>query len=97
MEIRKEKNESSLTLWLIGRLDTTTAPQFEAEVADLSGVIDLILDFERLDYVSSAGLRVLLITEKKMSQQGRMVVKNVCSDVMDLFEITGFSEILNIE
>ena len=97
MEIRKEKNESSLTLWLIGRLDTTTAPQFEAEVADLTGVTDLTLDFERLDYVSSAGLRVLLITEKKMSQQGRMVVKNVCSDVMDLFEITGFSEILNIE
>ena len=97
MEITKTKNESSLILALVGRLDTTTAPQLEAEVKDsLDGVSDLTLDFEKLDYISSAGLRVVLSAQKTMNRQGSMVVKNVNSDIAEVFEITGFADILTI-
>ena len=98
MEIIKTQNESSLILALVGRLDTTTAPQLEAEVKEsLEGVTELTLDFEKLDYISSAGLRVVLSAQKTMNKQGSMVVKNVNSDIAEVFEITGFADILTIE
>ena len=98
MEIIKTAKESALNLALVGRLDTSTAPQLDAELkASLSGVTELTLDFEKLDYISSAGLRVLLSTQKIMNKQGSMVVKHVCKDIMEVFEITGFADILTIE
>lgn len=98
MEIVKTKNESDLEIAIIGRLDTTTAPQLEDEIkTELNGVTSLVLDFEKLQYVSSAGLRVLLATQKTMNKQGNMVIRNVNSDIQEVFEITGFSDILTIE
>lgn len=98
MEIIKTAKESALNLALVGRLDTSTAPQLDAELkASLSGVTELTLDFEKLDYISSAGLRVLLTTQKIMNKQGSMVVKHVCKEIMEVFEITGFADILTIE
>ena len=98
MEIFKEQNESMLTLSLSGRLDTTTAPALEAELkSELPGITVLELDFENLKYISSAGLRVLLSAQKTMNAQGKMVLRNVCQDIMEVFEITGFADILTIE
>lgn len=98
MEIIKTAKETELNLALVGRLDTSTAPQLDAELkASLSGVTELTLDFEKLDYISSAGLRVLLTTQKIMNKQGSMVVKHVCKEIMEVFEITGFADILTIE
>lgn len=98
MQINKTKNDSNLTLALTGRLDTNTAPLLEAELGDgLDGVTDLILDFASLEYISSAGLRVILSAQKEMNARGKMVIKNVCADIMDVFDITGFSDILTIE
>lgn len=98
MTITKAVDGSTLLLALEGRLDTTTAPGLEAELGgSLSNIDELIFDFAKLDYVSSAGLRVLLSTQKKMNKQGKMTIKNVCSDIMDVFEITGFTDILTIE
>lgn len=98
MEIFKEQNESMLTLSLSGRLDTTTAPALEAELKSaLPGITELELDFENLKYISSAGLRVLLSAQKTMNAQGKMVLRNVCQDIMEVFEITGFADILTIE
>lgn len=98
MEIRKTKNDSVLEVEISGRLDTTTAPQAEAELkASLEGVKELNIDFQKLEYVSSAGLRVLLTIQKMMNRQGSMKLRNVCSDIMEVFEITGFNEILTIE
>lgn len=98
MEIIKTQNENSLILALVGRLDTTTAPQLEAVVKEsLSGVTDLVLDFEKLDYISSAGLRVVLAAQKTMNKQGKMIIRGVCSDIMEVFDITGFTDILTIE
>lgn len=98
MTINKTLNDTALTLAVEGRLDTTTAPQLEAEVKDsLEGVTSLTLDFEKLEYVSSAGLRVLLAAQKKMNAQGTMVIKNVCDDIKEVFDITGFSDILTVE
>ena len=98
MEIRKDLNEKELKLALIGRLDTTTAPQLEAELAaSLSGVENLVFDFAELEYISSAGLRVLLATQKTMNKQGSMVIRHVCDDIMEVFDITGFCDILTIE
>ena len=83
---------------LEGRLDTTTAPQLEAELKGaLDDVKDLVLDFEKLEYISSAGLRVLLATQKVMNQQGTMVLKNVSDVINEIFEVTGFTDILTIE
>lgn len=81
---------------LEGRLDTTTAPELEAEL-QLEGITELVLDFEKLDYVSSAGLRVLLATQKVMNRQGSMLISNVNEGIMEIFEITGFVDILTIE
>lgn len=98
MTIAKNLNGTTLTLALEGRLDTTTAPQLEAEVKDsLTGVSELILDFTALEYISSAGLRVVLSAQKAMNKQGRMVVRGVNEYVMEVLEVTGFADILTIE
>ena len=89
---------SKLTVAIEGRLDTVTAPQLEGQLKEaLGGVTELIIDAEKLEYISSAGLRVLLSAQKTMSKQGSMVVKNVSEEVNEIFEVTGFSDILTIE
>ena len=86
-----------LTLTVEGRLDTTTAPILEKTINELSdGVTELILDMNQLAYVSSAGLRVLLSAQKKMSKIGSMKLTGICDEVMDVFEMTGFADILDI-
>ena len=98
MTITKIKNDYFLTLKLEGRLDTTTAPQLESELSEnLNGVTELTIDFAELSYISSAGLRVLLATQKRMNKQGSMKLINVNEIVMEVFEITGFVDILTIE
>ncbi len=98
MEIKKEKNGNELTILVIGRLDTTTAPQLEAELKQsISGVEKLVLDFAELEYLSSAGLRVILSAQKVMNKQGAMIVKNVNETISEIFEVTGFVDILTIE
>ncbi len=98
MTIEKNLNGAELTVTLIGRLDTTTAPGLEAELkASLSGVEHLVLDFAALDYLSSAGLRVLLGAQKQMNKQGDMVVRNVNETIAEIFDVTGFCDILTIE
>ncbi len=98
MTITKNKNDNFLTLKLEGRLDTTTAPQLENELSEnLNGVTELTIDFAELSYISSAGLRVLLATQKRMNKQGSMKLINVNEIVMEVFEITGFVDILTIE
>lgn len=98
MDILKTKKEAELTLALAGRLDTTTAPILEAELKEsLDDVSELIFDFAKLDYISSAGLRVLLAAQKTMNKQGTMKVLNVNDEINEVFEITGFSDILTIE
>ena len=87
-----------MDLALEGRLDTTTAPQLEAELKGaLDGVTELSMDFEKLEYLSSAGLRVLLAVQKTMNRQGRMVIRHVNETIREVFEVTGFIDILTIE
>jgi anti-sigma B factor antagonist len=98
VNIEKKQNGSELYIALTGRLDTTTAPQLEAELKhNISGVANLVFDFVNLEYLSSAGLRVLLSAQKVMNKQGEMIVKNVNDDINEIFEITGFSDFLTIE
>ena len=98
MTISKERNESTLALALEGRLDTVTAPELEKELkASLDGVSELTLDFAGLEYISSAGLRVLLAAQKIMNKQGSMKVRNVNETITEIFEVTGFTDILTIE
>lgn len=98
MEIMKESHDTDLTLKLRGRLDTSTAPELEGELKTcLEGVQSLTLDLKELEYISSAGLRVLLSAQKVMKKQGSMVVRNVNPIVRDVFDITGFSDFLTIE
>ena len=98
LNIGKTQNGKELTVALEGRLDTTTAPQLETEVKEnISGVESLIFDFAKLEYVSSAGLRVLLSAQKIMNKQGNMVIRNSSEEVNEIFEVTGFSDILTIE
>ena len=98
MKIIKNQNGGSLTIALEGRLDTSTAPELEQAIkGGLDGVTELVMDFARLDYISSAGLRVLLSAQKTMSKQGSMKVIHVNEMVMEVFEVTGFSYILTIE
>lgn len=98
MTINKQKNGTTLTIALAGRLDTTTAPELEKEIkTGLDSVTQLVMDFEALDYISSAGLRVLLSAQKAMSKQGSMKVIHVNELVMEVFEVTGFADILTIE
>ena len=99
MTINMNRDGDALTVELEGRLDTTTAPKLEAELrpALKDGVAELFIDLKALDYVSSAGLRVLLSAQKIMNKQGEMTVRNVNDDVMEVFEVTGFVDLLNIE
>lgn len=97
MTIKKNKADNVMTIALSGRLDTVTAPGLELELSNaLAGITELILDLEKLDYISSAGLRVLLSTQKTMNERGIMTVKNVNSTIMEIFEVTGFTDILTI-
>ena len=98
MEIAKIKNGEELTLELTGRLDTTTAPSLENVISEeIDGVTALVLEFSQLDYISSAGLRVLLAAQKQMNKQGSMVIKNANDDIKEVFDITGFADILTLE
>ena len=98
MTIEKNLNGSDLTVTIAGRLDTTTAPQLEAEFkSSIEGVEKLVLDFTALEYLSSAGLRVLLSAQKIMNKQGEMVIRNVNDTIKEIFEVTGFIDILTIE
>ena len=98
LNINTEKNGNELTFKLSGRLDTVTAPELEAPVRnDLADVANLVFDLNELEYISSAGLRVLLLAQKTMNKQGKMIVKNVSEEINEIFEVTGFSDILTIE
>lgn len=98
MTIEKKVDGSAMTVALEGRLDTNTAPELEASLKeDLNGITNLVLDLSNLDYISSAGLRVLLSAQKVMNKQGEMKVTGANSVVMEVFEVTGFVDILNIE
>ena len=98
MDINKTVNGDMMILSIAGRLDTTTAPILETELASsLDAISELILDFSELEYLSSAGLRVLLATQKKMNDKGSMVVRNVNDSIMEVFEITGFLSVLTVK
>ena len=98
MNIIKNQTDKSLNIALEGRLDTTTAPELEAELKQSIGdSAELNLDFATLEYLSSAGLRVLLAAQKIMNKQGKMVIRNVNDVISEVFEVTGFSDILTIE
>lgn len=98
MEIKKVTNGSTLNVAISGRVDTTTAPALETELkGSFDGCNELVLDFAEVEYISSAGLRVLLSAQKVMSKKGGMKLTNVSEDIMEIFEVTGFSDILTIE
>ena len=98
MTINKTQNGNALTIALEGRLDTTTAPELEQALKEsLDGANELTFDLEKLEYISSAGLRVLLAAHKAMSKKGGMKVTHVNEIVSEVFEVTGFSDILTIE
>ena len=98
MTIEINKNEQEIIIAVCGRLDTVTAPVLEQRIGEIIiGVKTLILDFEGLEYISSAGLRVLLGTQKKIQKSGSMKLIHVCEEVMEVFEMTGFADILTIE
>ncbi len=98
MNIAKTLEGTTLTIAPEGRLDTTTSPQLETLLASaLDNVTELIFDFAKLDYLSSAGLRVLLSAQKRMNQQGKMKLLNVNATVKEVFDITGFADFLTIE
>lgn len=97
MEIKKTVDGKTLTLEIDGRLDTLTSPTLQNEInSSIEGIEHLVLDFKKLVYISSAGLRVVLSAQKEMNVRGSMVVKNCSQEVMGIFEMTGFSEILNL-
>ena len=97
MTITKNENGPEVTLKVEGRLDTVSAPDLEKEIKSLTVANELTIDFEKLDYISSAGLRVLLSTHKEFTNKGGMTIINVNETVREVFEITGFSDILNIK
>ncbi len=98
MQINQNQSAEKLTLTIVGRIDTTTAPSLEAIINSMdTGVKDLVLDMKGVEYISSAGLRVLLAAQKKMSKIGTMKLTDVCDAVMEVFEMTGFADILVIE
>ena len=98
MNILKKQDGATLSIALEGRLDTSTSPQLENELRTaLDGIAELYFDLDKLDYISSAGLRVLLSAQKTMNKQGEMVILNVKPEIMEIFEVTGFTDILNIE
>ena len=98
MNIIHNKNESALVISLEGRLDTITAPALDKTInEDIGDTKNLVLDVKGMEYISSAGLRVLLSAQKKMQKIGSMKVTGVCEEVMEVFEMTGFADILSIE
>ncbi len=98
MEIQKTLDGTTLTVKLEGRLDTTTSPKLEEELrSSVDGITCLVMDLEDLEYISSAGLRVFLAMQQIMNKQGEMIFRNVNETVMDVFEVTGFSDVLTIE
>ena len=98
MTITKKQENEKLTIAIGGRLDTTTAPQLETEIkSSLDNIKELVFDIKELEYISSAGLRVLLTAQKTMNKQGKMAVTGASETVMEIFEVTGFVDILNIE
>lgn len=98
MKIIKDLNNGNLVVSVIGEINSFTAPELEEVIKnDLKGVKSLVFDFKEVEYLSSAGLRVLLVAQKIMSKQGKMSLRNVNKSVMEVFEITGFSNILDIE
>ena len=98
MTITKEKNGTALTIFLSGRLDTTTAPELESEIKTcLADIKELTFHFGNLEYISSAGLRVIMAAQKIMSKQGSMCVINASEEVKEIFEVTGFSSIIDIK
>ena len=97
MQITKTLNNDALTIAISGRIDTLTAPQLDAEIhGKLDGVKSLTIDLKDVEYVSSAGLRIFLTAQKIMNKQGKMVVKNASSAIKEIFDVTGFSDILTI-
>ena len=98
MTIEIKRNAEEIIIELVGRLDTTTAPALDKTISDdIGDTKNLVLNLKRLEYISSAGLRVLLGAQKKMQKIGSMKVTNVCEEVMEVFEMTGFADILTIE
>lgn len=98
MNIEKKENGSTLNITVSGRLDTGTSPQLDAEIKQsILNVTRLVIDMTGLDYISSAGLRVLLSAQKIMNRQGEMIVKGANESIMEVFEITGFTELLTLE
>ena len=98
MEILKSVENGKAVLTPVGRLDTTTSPELEQVLTELlPGLTELTLDFEKLEYISSAGLRVLLSAQKVMNKQGKMTLRHVNETISEIFEVTGFTEILTIE
>lgn len=98
MQITSNRDSNRLTVFVSGRVDTNTAPEFERYIDEnTDGVSELVLDLKEMSYTSSAGLRIILKAQKMMNKQGSMKVVHVQEDVMDIFEMTGFSDILNIE
>ena len=98
LNINRETLDGKTKVTLEGRLDTTTAPELEEALKTaLDGTSELVMDFEKLEYISSAGLRVLLSAQKQMMKQGSMKLVHVAETVMEIFEVTGFSDILTIE
>ena len=98
LNMAKDLKDTNLMIALEGRLDTTTAPMLESELkGSLDGIRSLVFDMEKLQYISSAGLRVLLSAQKTMNKQGNMVIRKASEDIKEIFEVTGFSDILTIE
>ena len=97
MKINKKQNGDELIISLEGRLDTNTSPDLEKELSSLDSIKKLVFDFKKLKYISSAGLRIILSCQKTMVNKGEMIIKNVNEEVKEVFEITGFADILTIE
>lgn len=98
MNINKKVDGTKMVITLDGRLDTSTAPELEAELkSSLEGITSLVLDFKDLQYISSAGLRTVLMAKKAIGSSGNLVLTNVNKSIMEVLEITGFQDILNIQ
>ena len=98
MNIKQKKEGAKLTVYIEGKIDTATAPTlFDHLQKEIVGLNELILDFEKVEYISSAGLRVILFAQKTMANKGTMVVRNVNADIMEVFELTCFTDLLTIE
>ena len=98
LDIKKQQDNKTLTVSLIGDLDTITSPNLEASLSDsLGGIEHLVFDFSELNYISSAGLRVILATQETMNKQGKMVIRNISDEIKKIFEVVGFIKFINIE